>query len=198
VTVPTLAGQRAGAFTPTPPAATDNCPGVTVTGAREDGHPFTAPYPVGATRITWTATDASGNQSRCTQVVQVHDPVIVGVVGLDTNANGLPDPLEPRLKGIVVELRDPAKDEQWLAHPETKQPEPLDQTTTNEVGNFTFHVAPPGVYDVVVKPGPGQAISALFPGPSPLVQKVEVNGQPRLRVTMQPGQTAAGLGILLK
>jgi hypothetical protein len=198
VMIPTLPGLRAGSFTPTAPIVQDNCLGVVITGRREDGFALTDRYPVGATTITWTAIDASGNRAECTQIVMVHDPVIVGVVGLDSNGSGLPDPLEPRLKGVVIELRDPAQDVQWIANPALKKPEPLDQTTTNEVGNFTFRVTPPGVYDVVVKPGPGQTISALFPGPSYLVEKVVVNGEPRLRVTMQPGQTAAGLGVLLK
>jgi hypothetical protein len=177
VMIPTLPGLRAGSFTPTAPIVQDNCLGVVITGRREDGFALTDRYPVGATTITWTAIDASGNRAECTQIVMVHDPVIVGV---------------------VIELRDPAQDVQWIANPALKKPEPLDQTTTNEVGNFTFRVTPPGVYDVVVKPGPGQTISALFPGPSYLVEKVVVNGEPRLRVTMQPGQTAAGLGVLLK
>jgi hypothetical protein len=198
VILPTSPGRRSAAFTALPATATDNCPNVVVTGKRQDGLALTDRYPVGATCITWTATDASGNTAECQQFVTVHDPRIVGIVGLDTNGNGLPDPFEPHLKGVVVELRDAARDEQWAANPALAKPEPLDQTTTNEVGNFTFLVTPPAVYDVVVKPGPGQVIGTLFPGPSNLVQKVEVNGEARLRVTLSPGQTAAGLGILLK
>ncbi|MDX6612477.1 MAG: hypothetical protein QOD75_1663, partial [Blastocatellia bacterium] len=59
--------------------ATDNCPGVTVTGTRSDGKPLSDPYPGGVTVITWTATDSSGNQSTCVQTVTVTDtqaPVI--------------------------------------------------------------------------------------------------------------------------
>jgi hypothetical protein len=200
IILPQDAGRRAATFVPSPAVATDNCPGVVVTGSRSDGIPLTDPtYPVGATVITWTATDTSGNQASCTQSVNVHNSRIVGVVGLDTNGDHLPDPLqEPRLKGVVIELRDPERDAFWAANPATKQPEPLDQTTTDQVGNFTFLVAPPGVYDVVVRLAPGQTISALFPGPSTLVQVVTVNGEPRLRVTMQAGATVAGLGILLQ
>ena len=71
---------------------------------------------------------------------------------------------------------DPAADELWAKHPETKQPEPLATTQTNEVGNFSFPVAPPGVYDVAVRLASGQTISALFPGPSNKAQVVTVNG----------------------
>jgi hypothetical protein len=59
--------------------ATDNCPGVTVTGTRSDGKPLTDPYPAGTTTITWKATDSSGNTATCTQTVTVTDatnPVI--------------------------------------------------------------------------------------------------------------------------
>jgi hypothetical protein len=186
VMLSTSPGRRSAAFTASPAVATDNCPGVVVTGKRQDGFPLTDRYPVGATCITWTATDASGNTAECLQLVQVHDPRIVGVVGLDSNANGLPDPFEPRLKGVVIELRDAGSNAL------------LDETKTDQVGNFSFAVAPPGVYDVVVKPGAGQTLGTLFPGPSNLVEIVDVNGEARLRVTLSPGQTAAGLGILLK
>jgi len=59
--------------------ATDNCGSTTVTSSRSDSQPINAPYPKGTTTITWTATDASGNQASCTQTVTVVDddaPVI--------------------------------------------------------------------------------------------------------------------------
>ncbi|HVF43377.1 MAG TPA: HYR domain-containing protein, partial [Pyrinomonadaceae bacterium] len=60
--------------------ATDNCPGVTVSGVRSDSQPLNAPYPVGTTTITWTANDAHGNSASGTQTVKVNDatpPTIV-------------------------------------------------------------------------------------------------------------------------
>jgi hypothetical protein len=51
--------------------ATDNCGDLTATGARSDGVPLSAGYPVGVTTITWTATDASGNSGSATQTVTV-------------------------------------------------------------------------------------------------------------------------------
>jgi hypothetical protein len=58
---------------PGTPTATDNCGNPTVTGTRSDGQPLNAPYPKGTTTITWTATDASGNHSSCTQTITVND-----------------------------------------------------------------------------------------------------------------------------
>ncbi|MCW5517433.1 Ig-like domain-containing protein [Muriicola sp. Z0-33] len=52
--------------------ATDSCdPTPLVTGVRGDGLALTDPYPVGATTITWTAVDASGNGAQCGQTVMV-------------------------------------------------------------------------------------------------------------------------------
>jgi hypothetical protein len=60
--------------------ATDNCDSnPTINGTRSDNQPLNALYPKGTTTITWTATDASGNHSSCTQTVTVVDnepPVI--------------------------------------------------------------------------------------------------------------------------
>jgi hypothetical protein len=58
----------------------DNCPGVNIVGVRSDSQPLNAPYPVGTTTITWTATDDSGNQSTDSQTIKVKDstpPTIV-------------------------------------------------------------------------------------------------------------------------
>jgi hypothetical protein len=71
--------------------ASDNCPGVTVAGVRSDSQPLGAPYPVGTTTITWTATDAHGNSSSGTQTVKVND-VTPPVIVLTTNAISLGSP----------------------------------------------------------------------------------------------------------
>src|SRR5436190_1124788 len=51
--------------------ATDNCPNVTVTGARSDDAPLIAGYPTGVTTITWTAKDEAGNLATAKQTVTV-------------------------------------------------------------------------------------------------------------------------------
>ncbi len=62
------------------PVASDNCGDVKISSVRSDGAAIDAPYPVGITTITWTATDAAGNSSSATQTVTVLDveaPVFV-------------------------------------------------------------------------------------------------------------------------
>jgi hypothetical protein len=54
-------------------SASDNCGIPTLNGARSDGAPLDAIFPVGTTTITWTATDAAGNSSTETQSVTVND-----------------------------------------------------------------------------------------------------------------------------
>ena len=66
-------GKPTASVSPGVATATDNCPGVTVTGARNDGQALNAPYPVGQTIITWTATDASANTANASQSVTVAD-----------------------------------------------------------------------------------------------------------------------------
>jgi HYR domain len=62
------------------PVASDNCGDVKISSVRSDGAAIDAPYPVGITTITWTATDAAGNPASATQSVTVLDveaPVFV-------------------------------------------------------------------------------------------------------------------------
>jgi len=62
-----------------PPTASDNCSNAIVTYVRSDGKDLNAPYPVGVTTITWTATDGSENVTTATQtvtVIDVEDPTI--------------------------------------------------------------------------------------------------------------------------
>jgi hypothetical protein len=55
------------------PAASDNCGDVKVRGARNDKKALEDPYPVGVTKITWTAEDVAGNTASATQDVKVID-----------------------------------------------------------------------------------------------------------------------------
>jgi uncharacterized repeat protein (TIGR01451 family) len=74
ITQPADAGQCSAQLTVGAATATDTCAGaLTPVGTRSDGKALTAPYPVGTTTITWTATDLSGNPASATQTVTVLD-----------------------------------------------------------------------------------------------------------------------------
>ncbi len=63
---------------------TANCPGgITLTSVRSDGLPLDAPYPLGTTGITFTATDASGYSLSVSTTVTVVDttPPVITVSG---------------------------------------------------------------------------------------------------------------------
>jgi hypothetical protein len=70
-------------------SALDNCPGVTVAGARNDGAALDAPYTVGVTSVVWTARDAAGNTAAATQsitVLDVEPPTITVPADMRVNA----------------------------------------------------------------------------------------------------------------
>jgi hypothetical protein len=85
-------GLSTAVVTFTTPAATDNCPGVTVSCSRASGTAF----PMGTTTVTCNATDASGNQSTCQFTVTVND----------TEAPKITCP--PNQIGITASPRDPS------------------------------------------------------------------------------------------
>jgi len=62
---------------PGTPTASGPCSGVTVTGVRSDGQPLSAPFPLGTTTITWTATDNASNSASDTQDITVTAPPLV-------------------------------------------------------------------------------------------------------------------------
>ncbi|HEY1952736.1 MAG TPA: HYR domain-containing protein [Gemmatimonadaceae bacterium] len=87
------------------PQAADNCDGLKVSSARSDNAAIDAPFPVGKTTVTWTATDASGNVASATQSVSVLDveaPVIAQ----------MPDLIVPAISqaGAIVNFSLPATD----------------------------------------------------------------------------------------
>jgi hypothetical protein len=71
--------------------AADNCDGApAVSGVRGDGQPLNAPYPVGTTTITWTATDDAGNTSApAVQTVTVNDAQAPTVSAASATPNSL-------------------------------------------------------------------------------------------------------------
>jgi hypothetical protein len=54
------------------PQAFDNCSTVTIgAGVRSDGKSLGSGFPIGLTTVTWTATDAAGNQTTCSDRIRV-------------------------------------------------------------------------------------------------------------------------------
>jgi hypothetical protein len=51
--------------------AQDNCSEVVASGVRSDGAELSAPYPIGLTTVTWSATDESGNKNAANQTIDV-------------------------------------------------------------------------------------------------------------------------------
>ena len=78
-------------------SAEDNCHEVTLSSARSDGAASGAPYMVGLTKITWKATDASGNIATAVQSITVKD---VEAPSLTAPANYTVDATSP--SGAVV------------------------------------------------------------------------------------------------
>jgi len=95
------------------PVATDNCGDVKVSSVRSDGAAVDAPYPVGVTTITWTATDAAGNTASATQTVTVLDvepPVFLGAATLGRTMQSLIRVNATSPLGAVVTYDAPATD----------------------------------------------------------------------------------------
>jgi hypothetical protein len=78
-------------------SAEDNCHEVTISSARSDGAASGAPYMVGLTKVTWTATDASGNIATAVQSITVKD---VEAPSLTAPANRTVDATSP--SGVIV------------------------------------------------------------------------------------------------
>jgi len=82
-----IPGSCSAMVNPGVASATDNRPTVTVAGVRSDGQLLNAPYSLGTTTITWTATDAAGNQSSCQQLIVVSNPnPVVTITGPPSGA----------------------------------------------------------------------------------------------------------------
>ncbi|MBC8029563.1 MAG: putative metal-binding motif-containing protein [Pyrinomonadaceae bacterium] len=74
VVVDNSAGSCGAFVDPGTPSTSDNCGIQSVAGVRSDAKALTDLYPVGATTITWTATDNSGSATSSTQTVMVTNP----------------------------------------------------------------------------------------------------------------------------
>jgi hypothetical protein len=102
ITTNNVPGTCSALVNPGVATATDNCGTTTVSGTRSDGQPLIAPYPVGTTSITWTATDNSGNSSSCTQTIVVNDTEAPTITGASATPSVLPPPPNHRMVDVTV------------------------------------------------------------------------------------------------
>ncbi len=72
----------------TAPTASDNCPGVTLTGSHSPGSVFNVGAPI---NVTYTATDAAGIQASCSFSVTVSAPAEICGNSLDDDCDGQTD-----------------------------------------------------------------------------------------------------------
>lgn len=68
--------------------ATDNCPGVTTALTSGAGTASGSAFPIGATTVTWRATDAAGNISNCSFTVTVNDGQLPVITAQPSNKLG--------------------------------------------------------------------------------------------------------------
>ncbi len=113
-----------------PVSATDNCPGVALNCTRD----LSAPFPIGTTSVSCTATDAAGLTATCNFAVTVNDCTTGSVSGkkfYDANANGQDDDGQV-VAGWKVTLTGPVNLTQF----------------TNGSGAYSFTNLPSGSYTV--------------------------------------------------
>jgi hypothetical protein len=88
LTLSTTTGLCGRVLTFATPAATDNCPGVTV--AQISGPVSGSTFPVGVTSVSFRATDAAGNTTTCAFTVTVNDlqnPVVTCPASITVNTD---------------------------------------------------------------------------------------------------------------
>ena len=118
------AGLCSYSFLPGPATATDNCPGVVVSGMRSDNLALNAPYPSGMTTITWTATDIYGHSATCNQTVTVTDnerPVVTCPADQSVDLNATCGATLPDYRGLLT-VRDNCTAQNALVITQTPAP----------------------------------------------------------------------------
>lgn len=101
ITVGNDAGSCSASVDPGAATTDDNCAVQSVVGTRSDGQPLDAPYPVGTTNITWTATDVHGNTATDAQTVTVNDTEGPSITGASVSPGSLWPP-NHKMRDVAV------------------------------------------------------------------------------------------------
>lgn len=170
ITVPNDAGICGAVVTFSLPAASDNCPGVTVASSPASGFTF----PVGTTMVTVTATDAHSNTTQCTFNVTVNDlePPVLGSCPSDVIVSN-----DAGTCGAVVTFSLPAASDNCAVSTITASPASgstfpvgttvVTVTATDAYSNIdqcTFNVTVNDTEDPVLASCPGDVTVANDPG----------------------------------
>ncbi|HVP38014.1 MAG TPA: HYR domain-containing protein [Candidatus Saccharimonadales bacterium] len=123
------------------PTAADNCPGVTVNCSPLSGHAF----PVGATTVGVTATDAAGNTSSCSFRVVVSNPAPVVTITAPAGGTTFPVGTKINFAGHFTDNPGDTHTAQWTYDGNTR-PGTVDEGAGGVTGSYTFNT--PGVYFV--------------------------------------------------
>ncbi len=156
ITCPTdisIAGDSPGScsatFDPGVASATDDSSSVTVVGVRSDGQLLNAPYPLGEITITWTATDAAGNQASCQQLITVTnrnpEVMITGPSSGTISAVGTP----VSFTGTFTDNPGGTHTAIWMFEDITQVATVVEPVgSTSGLANTTYTFSTPGVYQV--------------------------------------------------
>jgi hypothetical protein len=175
--------------------ATATGDGVLVTAIRSDGGALGAPYPVGTTIVTWTATDRSLNQAACTQSVTVQAASqslsiscppnqTVVVQGSDTSAQVMPGLATSAGAGLtIVGVRSDGK---ALVDPYPIGTLTITWTATDSSGNEgtctqtisvgSGSVAPSNPSSLIDPSSASPHVDGVTPAQGPLYQRAIVHG----------------------
>ncbi|MEE1542982.1 MAG: HYR domain-containing protein, partial [Paludibacteraceae bacterium] len=127
------------------PKYSDNCPNVTLSASADNnvtlsditGGKVSGSFPIGTTKITWTATDAGNRTSSCTQTVTVTDKTAPSIDCTNRNVNVTADAM-CLANNVVIQLPDVTENcsKPYTLTATRSDGAALTRNTNNVTGNF--------------------------------------------------------------